>query len=222
MQRQYVVQQPPRQFVRSAPPPGTTSYVVNSGPPVQKHYVTTSAVNPPPPPPQPAVAVVGNGNGKNQTTTVVTTSNGRVVEAATVHNKISVEGQMAANTILAGFLLFGFIGGDVATSLKEAQVISMQLVAFGCFLSATSFYIMYMQAGGKHSMRSWVYCAQILSMIGLVLLVAVVTLKSKVQMGDEYKNIWMGSIIVTIVLVVLPIVCNIGFCCTRVLTSMFD
>ena len=204
----YVQQQqppPPRQYVQSGPNGGG---VYMSAPPNQQ-YVTTSA------PPQvmrtttvqqqPAVVAPAN------TTTVIRRTN--VVDHAEIApSRIEVEGQLVASAILAGFLLFSFQPDKVVNNIKAAQVLSLQLVAFGCFLSAVSFYAMYQQRGRKHSMRIWVYCAQTLSVIGFVLLIAAVAMTTRIQLGEEYEYVWIASIIAMIVLMVIPILCDIGFC----------
>lgn len=217
MQRQYAEQQPPppgRQYAQS----GNDAYQQVQMPPNhdgRQQYVHTSA------PPQfvthqqPAlVNVTKNAEvPKRGTTTIVRTTNSREL----IPTKLEVEGQLIANSILVGFLLVSFQADKVAMGIKEAQILSLQLVAFGCFLSAVMFYGMYLQRRGKWAMRSWVYIANILSMIGLVLLVAAVALSSRIQLGEEYEGIWSVSVSVMIILVVLPIICDIGFCCSQLI-----
>jgi len=178
-------------------------------------YTTTTAVPAPVVTTVPVTTRVVN-DGRNTTTVVRRTTNMRDVTSP------RVEMQMAANIILAGFLLLSFQPDRAVSNIDEANVLALQLVAFGCFLSAVCFYIMFLQRGGKTSMRIWVYCAQILFMLGLVLLIAAVAITSRIQLGEEYETIWIASITTMIILVGLPIICDIVFCAFRLLMSGVD
>lgn len=202
----------PRQYVQSGN--GVYMMPTNDG----RQYTTTAAFPAPvttvPVTTVPTTRVVNVPNNTT-TTTVVRTTNNRDGTAR-------VEMQMAANVILAGFLLLSFHPDKIVANIKEAQVLALQLVAFGCFLSAVCFYIMFLQRGGKKSMMSWVYCAQILFMLGLVLLITAVGMASRIQLGEEYEHVWLGSIIVTVILVGLPIICDIVFCVFRLAMAGLD
>jgi len=212
---QYVQRPPPqngapRQYTQSG---GNGVYVMPTNDGMQ--YTTTTAVPAPVVTTVPVTTRVVN-DGRNTTTVVRRTTNMRDVTSP------RVEMQMAANIILAGFLLLSFQPDRAVSNIDEANVLALQLVAFGCFLSAVCFYIMFLQRGGKTSMRIWVYCAQILFMLGLVLLIAAVAITSRIQLGEEYETIWIASITTMIILVGLPIICDIVFCAFRLLMSGVD
>ena len=71
-------------------------------------------------------------------------------------------------------------------------------------------------------MRIWVHCAQILFILGLVLLIAAVALTSRIQLGEEYETIWIASITTMIIVVGLPIICDIVYCFSRLVMSGLD
>mmetsp|Transcript_38099 Transcript_38099/g.79868 ORF Transcript_38099/g.79868 Transcript_38099/m.79868 type:complete len:144 (-) Transcript_38099:182-613(-) len=119
----------------------------------------------------------------NSRTTSTSNDNNDTID---VQQPAKVEGQMMVNGILAGFLILSFHPSKPVSNTAEARVLSLQLVAFGCFLSAFSFYVMYLQRGRRSSMRSWVYCGQSLGMVGLVLLMSSVAVASRVQFGGEF------------------------------------
>ncbi len=129
---------------------------------------------------------------------------------------------MAANAFLAGFLLLWFDPDRNVNNLREARILALQLVAFGCFLSACCFHGMYLQRGRLASTRTWVYSAQLLSYIGMILLISAVAMSSRMQLGEEYRMVWILSITTMLVLVLLPIICDIGFCISRLVMSALD
>lgn len=71
-------------------------------------------------------------------------------------------------------------------------------------------------------MKSWVFCAQMLSMIGLILLISSVAMVTKIQLGEEFYTAWMASVTVMLVLVILPIICDMVYCCSRLVGEALD
>lgn len=130
--------------------------------------------------------------------------------------------KMVVNALLAGFLLQSFHTDGAMLDKKESNVLALKIVSFGCFLSALSFYALYLQYGRKRYMRSWVYCAQLISMIGLLLLVSAVAMTTRMQLGEDYETAWIGSVAVMIILVSLPILFDIVWCISRLVGDLVD
>ncbi len=106
--------------------------------------------------------------------------------------------------------------------LGEAHILVLQLVAFRYFLGACCFHGMYLQQGSLASTRTWVYSAQLLLYVGMILLILAVAMTSWMQLGEEYRMMWILSITMIIILVLLSIVCNIEFCISRLVMSASD
>lgn len=223
---QYVQQQPVpqqrQQYVQGANG-GVYAMPTNDG----RHY-TTSA------PPMmatttapvmtttiPATTVMNDGR-KQVTTTTVTKTPVRNEEPLVKVMEAPEGHMMVANVILAGFLLFSFESDQIALTEKQARVLSLKLVAFGCFISAVSFYGMFLQYGRKGHMKSWVFCAQMLSMFGIILLIAAVAMVTRIQLIEEFETVWIASVTVMLVLVILPVICNCVYCCTRLVGEVMD
>lgn len=222
-QRQYAMHpQPP-------PPPQRqhVQYVQGQGPPVYQRM----PVNPAPAvATAPAVTTVmgATATPKERITTVTrrkTRTNSdadEVLDAEELSIPTKVEGQLVANAVLAGSLLLSFRPDQSVSNPTEARILSLQLVALGCFLSAVSFHGMYLQRGGGHILRSWAWFAQLLSIAGVVLLVAAVALATRMQLGEEHERAWIASLTATIALVVIPIVCDIAFVFSKLAMNLLD
>jgi len=136
-----------------------------------------------------------------------------------------IDGPMVSNAVLAALLLFYFDAERPATNHKEANVLSLQMVAFGCFLSSCCFHGMCAQRGRRAFARlAWAYrsCAQFLSYVGMLLLISSVAVATRIQLGREYGGVWVGSVVVMLMLVLLPVICDMGFCTWMMVESVVD
>lgn len=213
-------QPPPRQYVQSAPLPMAQQRPVQGGVyqqvPSSRAVVQTAV-----PQQQPAT--------KKVTTTTVVKRGGDELDHDVVDlilPPLRVEGQLVANAVLAGFALPTFHVNDSSAytglTLAEARVLALRLVATGCFLSAVVFHGMYLQQRGNNSNRSWVFVARLLSIAGMVLLLAAVAVASREMMGEEHETEWIAAVTTMIVVVVIPLLCDIVFCISRLIMSLLD